>query len=113
MKTASIYQDLQFQEDRPSISVLFETNFTKEIRIAMKKGQTMKEHKTPFPIVVQVIEGEIEFGLPESTLDLEEGHLVALNGGIPHSLLAQKDSIVRLTLTKADEANRVQKLVED
>lgn len=112
MKTAAILENVEYQENRPAISVLFETSFTKEIRIAMKRGQTMKEHKTAYPIVVQIVKGAIEFGLPETRLNLEEGSLVALDGSVPHSLLAQKDSIVRLTLTKSDEANRVKKVVE-
>ena len=112
MKTASIFQDLILKEKGPAISVLFETSFTKEIRIAMKKGQSMKEHKTSYPIVVHIVSGEIEFGLPDSALDLEEGNLIALEGNIPHSLIAKKDSIFRLTLTKSDETQRVRKVVE-
>lgn len=112
MKVASILENVEFQENRPAISVLFETSFTKEIRIAMKNGQAMKEHKTSYPIVIQIVKGAIEFGLPETTLNLEEGSLAAVDGNVPHSLLAQKDSIVRLTLTKSDEANRVKKVVE-
>lgn len=107
MKTASILENISFQESRPVVSVLFETDFTKEIRIAMKQGQLMKEHKTPYPIVIQIVEGAIAFSLPESTLNLKKGSLIALEGGIAHSLLAQQESIVRLTLTKADQAKRV------
>lgn len=112
MKTASILANVAFQESRPAISVLFETAFTKEIRIAMRQGQVMKEHKTSFPIVIQIVEGTIEFSLPDSTLKLEEGDLIALEGGVPHSLLALKESIVRLTLTKSDQTDRVREVVE-
>ncbi|MCE7990659.1 MAG: cupin [Roseivirga sp.] len=113
MKTASILENVIFQENRPAITVLFETAFTKEIRIALKQGQAMKEHKTSFPIVIQIVEGAIEFGLPDSSLNLEEGDLIALEGGVPHSLLSQKESIVRLTLTKADQTERVKEVVQD
>lgn len=113
MKTASILENITFQENRPAISVLLETPFTKEIRIAMKQGQLMKEHKTSFPIVIQIVKGEIEFSLPQSTLNLTEGDLIALEGNVPHSLLALKESIVRLTLTKADQAKRVKDVAKD
>ena len=39
MKTASIYQDLEFSENKPAIKVLLETYFTKEILILLKKVQ--------------------------------------------------------------------------
>ena len=51
MKIASITKDIEFNDNKPAISVLFESDHTKEIRIVMKTGQQMKEHKTKFPIV--------------------------------------------------------------
>ncbi|MBC7654067.1 MAG: cupin, partial [Oligoflexus sp.] len=106
MEIASLYQDLEYKDDKPVIKVLFETSFTKEIRIAMKKGTQMKEHKTSFPIVVEIVEGEINFGIQNQIKNLEKGDLIALEVSIPHSLEAIEDSIVRLTLTKNDEVDR-------
>lgn len=112
MKTASLYQDIKFDEHKPIITVLFETIFTKEIRIAMQKGTLMKKHKTPFPIVVEVVDGNIDFGVNDESLDLLKGNLIALDGNIPHDLKAKENSIIRLTLTKNDETNRVKKIIE-
>ena len=112
MKTASIYESLAFNEDRPAIKVLFETPFTKEIRIALKKGQEMKEHKTSFPIVINIIEGIIDFGIPNERIQLKKGDLIALDGNIPHDLVAVEESIVRLTLTVHDATDRVKKVVK-
>jgi quercetin dioxygenase-like cupin family protein len=109
---ASLYEDLEYNENKPVINVLFETSFTKEIRIALKKGVEMKEHQSPFSIVIQIVEGTIEFGVDGNTHLLEKGQLISLDGHVPHNLLAKKDSIVRLTLTKADKAARVKSLVD-
>lgn len=73
MKTANIHADLEFNESKPVIKVLFETTFTKEIRIAMDKGTAMKEHKTAFPIVVEIVEGAIHFGVKNEILHLKKG----------------------------------------
>lgn len=112
MKKASLITDLIYNEDKPVISVLFETDNTKEIRIAMRKNTSMKEHKTPFPIVVEVFEGEIDFGVQGNINPLKKGDLIALEGGVPHDLFAKQDSIIRLTLTKKDEVQRVKNVVE-
>lgn len=112
MKTASILKEIIFKENGPAIQVLLDTSFTKEIRIAMREGQLMKEHQTPFPIVVQLVEGRIDFTVSGEVVNLEKGDLVALDGGIPHSLNALEESIIRLTLTKADEVDRVKQVVE-
>lgn len=113
MKLTSLFENLEYKENKPAIYVLFETTFTKEIRIAMKKGQVMKEHQTPFPIVVEIVKGNIEFGVEGGILKLKKGYLVALDGGVPHDLTAKEDSIIRLTLTKSDNTSRVKKIVND
>ncbi len=112
MKTASLYNDLEYNENKPVIKILFETVFTKEIRIAMQKGTEMKKHQTPFPIVVEMVDGELSFGVEKKILNLKKGDLIALDGGVPHDLKAKENSIIRLTLTKADKSNRVQKVID-
>lgn len=111
MKTASILKDLEFNEAKPMIKVLFETSFTKEIRIAMKTGTEMKKHQTSFPIVVEMVDGNLDFGVNNKVLNLVKGDLIALEGSVPHDLKAKTDSVVRLTLTKYDQTDRVEKVI--
>ena len=111
MKIASLVKDIQYNESRPTIQVLMETDAGKEIRIAFKEGQVMKEHKTPFPIVVEIFEGAIEFGVNGETHSLKKGDLIGLEGGVPHDLKALETSTVRLSLNKADSAKRVEGVV--
>lgn len=113
MKTASIYQDLEFGMHKPAIKLILETDFTKEIRILMKKGQEMKEHQTPFPIVVELLEGEIIFGVLGENHDIKKGDMLTLSGGVPHHLVAEEDSVIRLTISKLDTASRVEKVAEN
>ena len=112
MKTASLRTDLNYNEDKVAISVMMETETAKEIRILFRKGQTMKEHKAGFPITVEIHEGAIEFGVNGNKHSLKAGDLISLDANVPHDLLAQQDSIVRLTLSKLDNVARVEKVVE-
>lgn len=113
MKIASLTKDIQFNDNKPAIQVLFETQSGKEIRIAFKDGQIMKEHKTPYPIVVEVHEGDIDFGVQGEIHRLRSGDLISLDGGVPHDLKANAQSIVRLSLNAADTVNRVENVVKD
>ncbi len=112
MKSSSLIKDLVYNENKPAISVLFETENTKEIRIAMKSGQIMKEHKTAFPIVVEIFDGEIDFGVDGKTHHLQKGDILSLEGSVPHDLICKSDSIVRLSLSKLDNAQRVRDVVK-
>lgn len=111
MKIESFNENLDFDDNRIVTKVLLESSFSKEIRILLKQGQFMKEHKAPFPIIVHVLDGEIDFGVQESIHVLKKGDIVTLAGNIPHDLTALRDSIVRLTLSKLDKAERVEKVV--
>jgi len=112
MKIASLLNELEFNEKAPAIKVMIDTEAGKEIRMAFRKGQSLKEHKTPYPIVVEIFEGQIDFGVNGETQILQKGNLIALDGNVPHDLMAKEDSIVRLSLNKADSAKRVEDLTK-
>jgi len=112
METSSLIKNIEYNENKPSVDVLFETGNTKEIRIVFRKGQAMKNHQTPFPIIVEIFEGEIDFDVRGDTHRLQKGDLVALEGNVQHNLRAKADSIVRLTLSKQDKAKRVKDVVD-
>ena len=113
MKIASLNHNLEYNENRPAVQVLLETGASKEIRMVFKAGQVLKEHKTPFPIVVEVFEGAIDFGVNGEIQELKKGDIIALEGYVPHDLKAKENSIVRLSLTKADTAKRVEDVAKN
>lgn len=110
MEITSILSNIEYGDTKPAIKVLFNNAYVKEIRIVFKAGQEMKEHKTNHPIVVEVVDGDIDFGVSNEVYRLEKGVLIALDPGVPHNLVARMDSIVRLSLSKADSIERVQQV---
>jgi quercetin dioxygenase-like cupin family protein len=110
---ASFNDELEFDDNRIKTKVLIETSFSKEIRILLKEGQIMKEHKTPFPILIHLLEGKIELGVNGTIHLLKSGAIIALEGDVPHDLNAKENSIVRLTLTMQDKVERVNNVIAD
>jgi quercetin dioxygenase-like cupin family protein len=60
MNKYNILENLEYK-NKVAITVMFESEFSKEIRVVFKQDQVMKEHKTSYPITVEVFEGEILF----------------------------------------------------
>ena len=112
IKTASFFTDLEFSEKSVVITPMLESSFGKEIRIAFKEGQVMKEHKTKFPITVMTLRGSIEFFVGAELFILNEGDVIALEGDVMHELKATKESVVRLSLHKGDTVERVKSLLK-
>jgi len=110
MKTAAFLNDIQYNEEKVAISLLLETDFSKEIRIVFKKNQVMKDHKAPYPIAVQVLKGSINFGVNNEVKKLNSGDIISLEAKVIHNLTALEDSVVRLTLSKSDSVNRVKEV---
>lgn len=111
MNSASFTENLEFNDHKIVTKLLLETSFSKEIRILLKQGQVMKEHKAPFPIIVHVLEGEIDFGVEGKVHVLQKGAIITLAGHVPHDLNAKQNSIVRLTLSKLDTPERVANVI--
>jgi quercetin dioxygenase-like cupin family protein len=106
MKTASFLQNVEYNENKPALSVLLKTDFSKEIRIVFKANQVMTAHKAPKPIVVAIIEGQIDFEVENTTYQLKRGDVIAVTANVIHSLKANADSVVRLSLSKNDALSK-------
>lgn len=107
MKIESFNDNLEFDDNRVKTKVLIETSFSKEIRILLKDGQVMKEHKAPLPILIHVLTGKIELGIEGKKHLMMNGQIIGLDANIYHDLTALEDSIIRLTLSKQDKAERL------
>ena len=112
MEIISLLENISYAENHPSAQVLINNAYCKEIRITFREGQEMKAHKAPYPIIVEVVEGFIDFGVGAERYPLPKGSLISLEGNIVHDLRATADSIVRLSLYKGDQIERVQQAVE-
>lgn len=111
MNIKSFKDDIEFDEIRVKTKILVETSFSKEIQILMKAGQFMKEHKAPYPILIHIIEGNIELGVEKKHITMKSGDIISLEGNIPHDLTAKEDTIIRLTLSKLDKVKRLNDVI--
>ncbi|MCA9187896.1 MAG: cupin domain-containing protein [Pirellulaceae bacterium] len=77
---------------------LAKTAFAELIRLVLPAGKEIKEHTAPGQLIVQCLEGRVEFTTMGSTKVLEAGQLLYLAPREPHALRAVLNSSLLLTI---------------
>lgn len=66
--------------------------------LTMDAGTTMREHRAPVPILVQVVAGAVRFRVAETEHVLHPGGTITVTAGVLHELEADRPSHVLLVL---------------
>ncbi|SRR5579875_181650 len=88
-----------FQDERPYVQVLSESDAARVLLFAFQAGQQLKEHRTTSQILVQALRGRITFISEGSSVELHAGMLLQLEADIPHSVVARTNAVMLLTMT--------------
>jgi quercetin dioxygenase-like cupin family protein len=83
--------------DRNSITI-FKSDTMRIVLIGLHEGAGLKTHTASGIISVQVLEGHIQFTAAPEKVELQKGQMLALQKGIPHSVVALKESFFLLTM---------------
>ncbi len=82
-----------------SNTALFKSAELEVMRLVLPKGKSMPAHQVNGEITIQCLEGVVEVDANTSTpAILKAGHLLFLQGGAPHALLALEDASVLVTI---------------
>ena len=68
------------------------------IRLVLPEGACIGKHKVSGPITVQCVKGKIEFEAMGTIQELQAGELLHLMPAEPHSVKAQTDAVILLTI---------------
>jgi quercetin dioxygenase-like cupin family protein len=68
------------------------------VLIALRAGARMQEHSTDQCVTIHALAGRLRLHLPDETLDLPAGALVALDHTVVHDVEALEESTLLLTL---------------
>src|SRR5437763_1484807 len=77
-------------------STLVRTAEVEVIRLVVRSGKEIPEHKAKGDIVVQCLEGTVAFTFSGKTENLRPGDLLYLDVGEPHSVRGIEDSSILL-----------------
>ena len=94
----NLRQLTQFRADRPYVQVLSDLGTARVVLLAFKAGQQLGEHCTANQLIVQVLRGRITFATASNTVKLQAGMLLQVEENVPHSISAQTDAVMLLTM---------------
>ncbi|MCB9963912.1 MAG: cupin domain-containing protein [Rhodospirillales bacterium] len=77
---------------------IIKTDSFEAIRLVLQAGTEIPSHKVPGEITLHCLEGCVSLGLAGSVINLRAGEWLYLNGGEPHSVKAEEDSSLLLTI---------------
>ncbi len=85
------------EKDQNSITILKSDNYT-VVLMGMKENAELKTHTANGNIIIQVLEGEINFKTDLHSSLLDKGQMIALQSNINHSVVAIIESFFLLTI---------------
>jgi quercetin dioxygenase-like cupin family protein len=101
--TSTILFDLrtlaQFRPEGPHVQILSDIDTAQLVLFTFKAGQQLKEHRTTSQLLVQALRGRVAFTTPDNTVKLQAGMVLQVESNVPHSVLAQTDAVMLLTMT--------------
>ncbi|AZA11697.1 cupin domain-containing protein [Corynebacterium gerontici] len=82
----------------PSVQRVLEAEGCNVILFRFRDGQALKEHKAAWPITVQCLEGELQFGWKGREVTLRPGSILYLPKMEPHWVAANTDAVLALQM---------------
>ncbi|MEW4468419.1 cupin domain-containing protein [Parasphingorhabdus sp. JC815] len=79
-------------------TAITKTDQFEAIRLIVPAGTIIPQHKVDGAITLHCLEGHVELGLDNSSIELTANDWVYLEGGAPHSVKGVKDSSLLLTI---------------
>jgi quercetin dioxygenase-like cupin family protein len=87
-----------FRAEGPFVQVLSDIGVARVVLFAFKAGQQLKEHRTSSQILVQALRGRITFTTAGDSVKMQAGMILQVEASVPHSVLAQTDAVMLLTM---------------
>ncbi|MDN5758865.1 MAG: cupin domain-containing protein [Tomitella sp.] len=92
------------RETKPGVKRVMVADGARVIVFRFAAGQGLAEHKAAFPILVQSIDGHIQFTADGRTVDLRPGDIAHLSARLMHAVHAVTDASLLLTMLDPEAA---------
>lgn len=95
---AALRRESAWQQGDRNAKTLFKEADVRVVLTILKAGAVVKEHQVPGPATIHTLSGRLTLRLPDRTVELPSGQLLALGGDLPHDVEAVEDSAFLVTI---------------
>lgn len=99
----------RFREERPYVQVLSDIGAARLVLFAFKAGQQLQEHRTSSQILVQALRGRVTVTAAGTGVRLQAGMVLQIEANVPHTVVAQTDAIILLTMTPGPSSHSLER----
>lgn len=86
------------REKRPGASIVHEDETTKIVAFEFGEGQELPDHAAFHPVLIQILRGSVDFGLPDRTIRLGPGEILHLTPQLRHWVRALEPTTLTVTM---------------
>ncbi len=83
---------------RPGATIVHEDETTKIVAFEFAEGQELPDHAAFHPVLIQILRGSVEFGLPDRTIVLRPGEILHLTPKLRHWVRALEPTTLTVTM---------------
>ncbi|MDQ2712124.1 MAG: cupin domain-containing protein [Acidobacteriota bacterium] len=89
-------------------TMLLRENGLRTLLLHLKAGEQIPEHQTRGAITVHCLKGEAIFQSGDERVQLRPALLFSLAPGTPHSVVAQQDTLLLVTISEQIQSEQIQ-----
>lgn len=92
----AIADQIEAGSDKVHFKQIFSNENGGVVLVAFKAGQKLETHTAPAEVMINVLEGEIEFTMLDKVHTVKAGEFLLMGADVPHSVAAKADSKMML-----------------
>lgn len=96
----TLADQIQAADDKVHFKHIFNDENGGVVLVAFKAGQKLDTHTAPAEVMVNVLEGEVEFTMIDKVHTIKAGQFLLMGAQVPHSVAAKADSKLMLVKVK-------------
>lgn len=95
-KVHALADQIEAADDKVQFKQIFTSGNGGVVLLALKAGQVLDTHTAPAEVMVNVLEGEVEFTMLDMVNNIKAGEFMLMGADVPHSVVAKADSKIML-----------------